>query len=289
MTDDYIRELRDSFQPFTEKTLDEQALVGAIQFWFYSLPKYTKLTTKAYQGNGQFICLDNRLLKLKNQLRSPEIDTNKFLFEKLPAIFEETDLLTVAGLVKKAMREIDDTLPLMLEALKNDVCVTFNCHNKAIIWETLTGWYEMSPECAKHHCFDNGEERIFKAITQGNKSIPALCVMLTGLAPENFEEDTPATFLKRLHEHKSVVESYGITQNSNLDNTYSILLGGHSVKTFNKAQSISNIGGVLMNELTSVVSEYGQAVGLNEKRQILLNVLNGLGELPTDRRQHDLH
>lgn len=277
ITKEFIEKLYTPFSAYIDGKADENALVSAIQFWFFSLPKYTKVTANRYVGDGKFSCIDSRILRFRDCLRAPEIDADKLFLEKLPDIFDETDLAPLADCVVQAKSEIDSILPAMLETLQNDICIIFRCRNKSVLRQVLSGWYEQLPERTKRHCFEHGEERLLEAVIKGGNSISVLCSILIGMELENFEENTPALLFSKISEYKNVIESHPADRQSGLKDTYSIFLDRQAVKTFRKTPDVSSIGRLMQNELAAVVSEYGQAVGLNEKRQILLNVLDGIG------------
>lgn len=289
LTKVYIEELCVPFGEYLGGKADETALVSAFQFWYFSLPKYTKGTSNSYIGNGKTSGIDSSILRLKDCLRSPELDADNFLFEKLPAIFNEVDLSVLVGHVLQARSVIDNTLPSMLEALQKDVCSIFHCYGRSDLWQTLSGWYNGLPGHTKRHCFECGEDRLLKAAIKSGDSISAFCSIMTGLEPEYFEETTPTLLFDKISEYKTVIENHASGWRSEAKNTYSINLDGQAIKTFGKTPDVSKIGRLMENELTAVVSEYGQAVNLNEKRQILLNVLDGIGNVMDEGARDDLH
>lgn len=276
------------FGEYINGKADENTLTKAVQFWYFSLPKYTKVMSNRYIGSGKYSSLDRCILRLKDCLRSPELGASNFLLERLPKILDEKDSSQLADHLIQAKCEIDNILPAMLDALMLDICEIFCCNDKAALWDALTGWYDRLPEYTKLHCFECGEDRLLHAITKGSNNISNLCYVMIGLEPEYFEEKTPAELIAKIFKYKTVVENYSIRQ-KNEEDTYSILLNGHTVKTFGKTTSVSNTGRLMQNELAAIVTEYGQAVGLNEKRQILLNVLDGIGNVVIKEVHHGLH
>lgn len=113
-------------------------------------------------------------------------------------------------------------------------------------------------------------------LRDGSDDISTLCSVITGFVPEDFEEETPALFFQRLYAQKTSIENFRTARSENMNNTYAILLKGRPIKTFNGVDNVSNVGRILFSELTAILSEYGQAIDLGEKRQILLDVLDKL-------------
>lgn len=226
--------------------MDEYTL-RELQIWFYSLPKYTKIVDQQYIGGGQYIPLSKKLI----QLRNPELEASDFFARwQLPAI-------------QPLQAELDGIMPALDKCLNADIADIFAPQLPA-------QWAASLLKAAHRHCFDNGEEILISLAQQDN--LEAWAKALVGFSLEDFEQDMPAVMSEKIREYKDTIEGHQLSKAPR----YRVQLDGKTLRTFGGVKQISKQGHLLHNELRSVARDYAGAVPINERRQILLNLLEGV-------------
>ena len=266
------------------KTEEEyiESVVKSIQLWFYSLPKYSKISNKVYLGNGHYELLDENIIKFRETLKNTNLDSQKYLTLKLPEIFGTNDYSNLFNKVTEAKNTLENILLKAYESIELDIksILAVNSEN---IYDSFKIWYEALPELNKHTLFENGEEAILKTINLSSKEshqiIDELSMILLGIPPCEFEEDTPYVLTQKFIGTKKIVE---MQQDSfkNLKNCYQIwhINNGKKemINTFsiNSSNQYSNL---LKREIKNIINEYGYVLSCNQKRQVLINLLDEVG------------
>ena len=127
---------------------------------------------------------------------------------------------------------------------------------------------------------------IFEYIRQSENNDSALFSKITkhisGLRITDWEDNTILTFLKSLKAFKEEVEEKDKAENINNTSqtgvykiTYVDEKGNEEVKILNRVEN-SRRAGLLDNDITSLLEEYGESITTNEKRQVLLDILQKL-------------
>ncbi len=127
---------------------------------------------------------------------------------------------------------------------------------------------------------------IFEYIRQSENNDSALFAKITkhisGLRITDWEDNTILTFLKSLKAFKEEVEEKDKAENINNTSqtgvykiTYVDENGNEEVKILNRVEN-SRRAGLLDNDITSLLEEYGESITTNEKRQVLLDILQKL-------------
>lgn len=263
------------------KTEEEyiESVVKSIQLWFYSLPKYSKISNKVYLGNGHYELLDENIIKFRETLKNPNLDSQKYLTLKLPEIFGTNDYSNLFNKVAEAKHTLENILLKAYESIELDIksILAVNSEN---IYDSFKIWYEALPELNKHTLFENGEEAILKTINlsfkESRQIIDELSMILLGIPPCEFEEDTPYVLTQKFISTKRTIE---IQQDNskNLKNCYQIWHINNGEKemlntfSINSSNQYSNL---LKREIKNIMNEYGYVLSCNQKRQVLINLLD---------------
>lgn len=266
------------------KTEEEyiESVVKSIQLWFYSLPKYSKISNKVYLGNGHYELLDENIIKFRETLKTPNLDSQKYLTLKLPEIFDINDYSNLFNKVAEAKHTLENILLKAYESIELDIksILAVNSEN---IYDSFKIWYEALPELNKHTLFENGEEAILKTINlsfkESRQIIDELSMILLGIPPCEFEEDTPYVLTQKFISTKRTIE---IQQDNskNLKNCYQIWHINNGEKemlntfSINSSNQYSNL---LKREIKNIMNEYGYVLSCNQKRQVLINLLDEVG------------
>lgn len=279
---EFLNKLENLFLNFMTpyKTEEEyiDSIVKSIQLWSYSLPKYSKISNKVYFGKGQYQPLNEDIIKFRETLKNPNLDSYKYLTTKLPEIFKTDDYTAMFNKIVETKNTLENILIKLYESLKLDIKSILAVDTKDI-YETLQTWYKALPELNKHTLFENGEEEIFKTINlslKENQIIDELSMTLLGILPREFEEDTPYTFTKNFIRTKETIEICK-SNKLNFTNSYQLYHVSNGKKKIINTFSISSpnkYSNLLKREIKNIMDEYGHALSCNQKRQILINLLN---------------
>ena len=159
-----------------------------------------------------------------------------------------------------------------------------NGKTKGTLPSIIKDWYEELSENTRQYLFKGNENKILDLMSTITNDevlfIQRLAKTVTYLRIEDWNNDT-LDFLKELVTFKNTIESFNKKsgEKTNNSSSYEIIFttanGEKIPKRFEKTE-YSSRAKLLMNEMTSKINEYGQAISEQEKRQILLELLEKL-------------
>ena len=146
-------------------------------------------------------------------------------------------------------------------------------------------WLEnLNPEVF-NELFADGSERLLelcKTISNDTMAfVNRVAKLVTGLRVEDWDSSTQILFEAKLLSYKKTIESFkSRTVNEAPDvSGYKILFvdssGKHIEKNFDKVERSSR-GQLLYNQIASALSSMGQSISTQEKRQVIMEVLEEL-------------
>ena len=292
--DDYVSAIEELFSDDInqiEKEYNTFAyIVRAMQRWFMKLPSYVKEMKQQYIGDGKFKKIEEEKLNFIRSLKVPEINAREYLFVKIFAIFNLTTVTpNVADNIRAAKTLLDYAKVGLIKTLISDVRTIFQATqtDRASFSSVIKDWYEGLHEITKSHLFSSGEDRVLELMRTINNDdslfIERLAKALTGLRIDDWDDKTIVSFLRELKTFKDSVEAqdnYFVTSNvSYTSNAYKLTFidedGKELVKTFNRIK-YSNMARLLINEINTVLDEYGQALSDSEKRQVMMEIIKNL-------------
>ena len=264
-------------------------IVSAMNRWYMSLPKYAKEMTKAYKGNEEFKNITMSRRKFVNSLKQLDINPREYLFEKVFAIFGFKEFnADVVDNIAGTKKEYDNAISSLVKALVSDVKVIFAPKGqevKSSLTSVIQDWYSSLKDTTIQHLFAYSENQVLdlmRTITNDEITFTQrLAKAITALRVEDWNEGTISTFIKDLIAFKETVEEYDsqtIDETSSAD-SYKLITtdseGNEVVKTFNRSE-YSTRAKLLYNEITNSIDEMGQSITEQEKRQILIEILEKL-------------
>ncbi|MCC8195209.1 MAG: restriction endonuclease subunit S [Ruminococcus sp.] len=264
-------------------------VVNAMKRWAMSLSKYAKEIK--IQPNGKKI--DNRHLSLLKLLKQ-NTSSYELLFEKLPKAYGYADKFS-AGLVDNISVSksyfdglVDDLKMVLISETKrifmlpqNDAFVS-----KMSLTSTIKEWCDSVSPSAFSHIFPDGTDKclsLFKTVTNDeNAFIVRLAKTATGLRVEDWDDGTVEAFKNRLIQYKETAESYHeevYNEQSDCTSNYRVTFvepdGTSTTKSFERV-AYSNRGKLLFNQITQSLDSMGHAITEQEKRQIIMEILEKL-------------
>lgn len=284
--EEYIIRLESVFEEYivaSEKEVNNFTYVArAMQRWLASLPKYAKEITGIYKGRR----LDREKIKFINSLKRPEINAREFLFDDIVNIYGLKEFSpSVADNIEKTKEVFDTAIDKLVEGLAEDVreCFGKGQSSKASVISIMLDWYETLKDSTKNYLYSNGEDKLLGLISNATNDekafITRLAKGIVGLRLEDWNEKTIEQFNKGLKSFKEAVESREKVEESNTANSYTLTFqdseGNKVLKSFEKCE-YSSRAKLLLNEITDAVDSMGQSISENEKRQVLMEVLEKL-------------
>lgn len=286
--EDFISELEDIFKEYiveAEKAINSyEYVVTAMKRWYMALPKYAK--EKVPQGNARRYKGLIRLLK-------QNIGGYEFLFEKLPREFGQPEFnASIADTIRLAKDYYDNALEELINRLIASVRTLFansaegKVHRRSSMTSVIKDWCESLEPSVFEQLFDNGADRclaFLRNVTNDERTfIVRLAKLVTDLRIEDWNEKTVEQFEKRLDEYKKTIEEFSGEATSEISEetsayslTYIDEAGVAATKRFDRVEE-SQRGKLLKNSLLSDIESMGHSISVQEKRQILMEVLKTL-------------
>ena len=279
-------------QLFSEQTSDSEKAYNRFSYvlltmnrWYMNLSKYAKELDKKYLGNGQFEDISTRRMKFINSLKQLEVNPREYLLEKVFDILGKSEVLeNVLPLIREIKEERDSAIPSLVTTLACDVKAVFASTNKRIsLASAVKDWYESLSQNTLQHLFPGAENRILNllaTVTNDESAfIRRLGKAMTSLRIEDWNAATIKSFLQELQTFKGTIDEYENTVAGGevaLADHYKISFadedGNETIKTFGKVE-YSKKAKLLFHELTSAIEEMGEAIPEQEKRQVLMDLL----------------
>lgn len=264
-------------------------IVNAMRRWVMSLPKYSK-ESKLHPNGTKIESRKLTMMKLLKQNSS----SYELLFDKLPVAFGYTGEFS-SGLAEniaatKAFfdRLLDDLKKTLVEKTKAIFMLPQNKdqERRMSLSSTIREWCDSIAPSAFTHLFSDGTEKclaLVKSVTNDEFAfVVRLAKTATGLRIEDWDNQTIDVFQRKLLQYKATAESYqeeisyDQTENSS---TYKVTFveadGTAKTKSFDRVE-YSNRGKLLFNQITQSLDSMGHAISEQEKRQILMEILEKL-------------
>lgn len=278
---------------FKEYIDDDSSLLGptkqiadAFRRWLFSIPRFTRDSKGLTQGAKT----------LRKLLKSENLTSTKLIFHEIPSLVGvqsltcETDVTTVISRLSTLRDEIDGYLSATIVNLEQDLVrsVELGAINSPSLLASLRTWYELLPSEKRSNLYSDGTQNLIDLVSSfaGENSfdfLNRLFISLTGLRPEDWNDQTvkgvPQIFTDILFEVASF--EYVVRQEGDLGASNEVEItfpqnNGTSIKRIFTKGSVSQTGNLLQNVLWSYITEYGDSVTNNEKRQIVLTILEKL-------------
>ena len=291
--DIYIQKLEEKYRDYLieeeKKSVGYNYLLNAITSWVRELPKYSKDLKKN---------TPKEYIELLNILKTPGIGAQEILFNRTSKIFNSTDYSNeIYHKIDEFKLYYDNALNKLEEELIIYSKKQFGINNtRDSLCSCGTNFTNSLDDHIEEHRFENHAENLYKILkscsNDQNKLIKSLALALTGINTVDWSETTIEIYNKQLAEYIDTLKNYKYTNSEDgviIENTttsattgtYFINFvdesGNVKKRNFNKI-TCSKKAGVLESELLNILDEYGQSINDNEKRQVLINILEELSK-----------
>ena len=147
----------------------------------------------------------------------------------------------------------------------------------------MLDWYEKLSDDSKNHMYNGVENDLLDAIKSITPDeslfIENIARIVSELRIDDWAEVTVRSFVVSMEAFKETVESLKNDSAAKEIGVYKLSFtdsnGDEVVKTFDRAE-YSDMADVMYSDVESMISEYGDALSKNEKRQILIDIINNL-------------
>lgn len=285
----FIERLESVFKEFIierEKAHNNFAfIVLAMMRWQMSLPKYSK----------DLVTIDKDKVRFIASLKQVDINPREYLFEKLPAIFNYKAFdLAIVDNIKSAKTYFDESIKNLIASLVEEIKSVFvksgakprKQGGESALSSDIRDWMEGLNTATKQHLFTGNEGRILEqmqaATNDDSAFIQRLAKVVTGLRVEDWNEVHVKNFLDEIKAFKALVENFNAGCNrrgTTSANVYKITVvdsaGKETIKTFERAKYGAKAK-LLFNDVATALEDYGQALTDQEKRQVIMEILEQL-------------
>lgn len=283
----YLRRLDEVFSDFViekEKSFNSFAYIAmAMTRWYVELPRCAK-EMKEYYSTGNSV--PKEYLKFINLLKQPTDNSRELLMVTIPKAYgSKNPSFSIADSISSAKRDFEAAKDKLIEKLVSVTKEVFQGKKKASLNSVLTDWYDgLKPETLQKQ-FSGNENTVIeliKSITNDDKTFVArLAKALVGLRVEDWNSDSIKIFDRELRKFKATVDDYNLSDHSreNSANTTKLVFvdsSGNEVTRIIENIEYSGRAKLLYNDISAAVSEMGESISEQEKRQVLMDILKKL-------------
>lgn len=286
--DIYIANLEDIFSQFVNSSDRINGsfvyIVKAMRRWYLQLTKYEIVTKKVCDANGTISSMDSKVIKFRNALSSPELNSHEFLFEQLFRIFEKSDYESLISAMRCAFQDINTTYRNIHIKLTKETKKLFYAKENERLSSVIANFYDDLKESTKEHLF-SGKASLFLDIAKHpnndeSKLIETIGRALFNLRMSDFTDEIMACYIAELDSVIKEIKKYDERiETVNSVQGYKIMFtdenGLEITRQFDATENTER-GQYLYNDITSTLEEFGGAVSSDEKRQILFRILKEL-------------
>ena len=277
---EFVTEREKAFNSFTY-------LFYAMNRWYLSLPKFAKESLYQYSTISEPQKIQTAHIKFVGSLKQLDVNPREFLFEKVFDIFRYSDFTEgVVDNILAVKEEYDAAVKNLIAYLVNRIKIIFTLGKpKGSLSSIIKDWYEGITDRTLQNLFRGSENKVLElmaTITNDDDSfIQRLAKIITCLRIEDWNTDTVDIFLRDLETFKVTVENFNNRKSAGVSGmaSYEILItdasGNTTPKRFDKTE-YSDRAKLLLNEMASHLDEYGQSITEQEKRQVLIELLEKL-------------
>lgn len=260
-------------------------ITKAMRRWYLQLTRFESTTKIECTEAGELRELSKSIIKFRNLLSNPELNAHELIFEKLPKCFETDDYDQIVASVREAYQIIGRNLYHFEKRLIEKVRGIFNGKDAESLSSILANYYDSLKARTKEHAFSGKVSMFLAVIKHPNhdelKLLEDIAKAILNFRIPDFNDEIMGSFEDEIRGVKEKIDSYDVDQQNTSGSSFGYKLvytdedGNEVVRQFDAVSSSAGAK-MMYNELTSQLEEYGQAVSVDEKRQVLFNILKEL-------------
>lgn len=275
---EYLDKLELIFGKYCGNNTDNQFvnIVEGMQSWVQSLCLFAKNARYVFNKKDE---ISKEVIRFRTSIMKYEINYREFLLKDLFKIlmtssYEETcnKLLEVKNYLDLYKENSKKTL---INEVNSIVCSTY----KGSLSCNLQDWYSNLENYKKEHLFSITINEFLKFCSDIDNNdisnINKISKIMTGLYIEDWNDNTIDDFLSEFKNCFKTIQEYKEVKSIKNDGTIRIILNNDDQKierTFNKVE-VSQTGILLKNALEDYISDFGDSIDDNEKRNILMELM----------------
>lgn len=283
----YLIKLENTFKDYIverEKSYNSFAYIAFSMYrWYMSLPRCSKEMIDEYDTACK---IPKEYTKFMSTLKQPTNNARQYLVVDLPKIFkQQAATITTADSILAAKCIFERGKNALTSRIISTVITTFNGNKKATLSSVLKDWGDTIKPLTIQHQFANNENAILSLVlTVTNDDVTfanRLAKAITGLRLDDWNSNSIHQFEDTLAKFKSSVEEYnsGTQDTATVSDTCKMTFtsddGSEITRIFEKS-TYSKRAKLLYNDISGAIEEMGQSISEQEKRQVLIDILEKL-------------
>lgn len=285
--EDYIQNLHKLFGDYRNNKQIGYSKYGdiviAMQNWIHSLPKYSREFEVEFI-NDQRQLISKEIVTLRKELLKYEINPREFLFERLKnRILKEDSFENCYKKLKEIKMMLDSQIMKIKSYLVEKTKKIFDENYNGELSTLLIQWYMNLDENIKKQVFDEVTTNVLNFLSELNIHndflvVEKLARIITGLNIEDWNDETLIRYIDGITNVKNNISNSINEVATDLDESYEVSFNenGKKIDKIFKIQKISPLGMTLLDELEQNLDDYAESIDINEKRNILMELLKRL-------------
>lgn len=275
----YINELSGMFLQYLNSKSDNKFIniVKGMQSWLQSLSLLTQNYKKDITNDTM---ISSNVVKLRRDIMRYEMNYREFLFGEIISILKVDSYDKCINKLKAIKKQLDSYDDKVKEYLIKKTNQIINKNYQGSLSSNLRLWYLELEKDKKVHLYNGTTNDLLKLINNidnnDKENINRLAKIMTGLSIEDWNDTTIDVYLEELTSCKNSIDNYEVACDKANDSLIKIVFNTEDdkqvEKTFNKT-AISEMGSMLLNALDESIEEFADSIDDNEKRNILMNIL----------------
>jgi len=287
----YLEELEKGFSEFIidkEKSYNGFSYIAiAMNRWYMSLPRCSKEMKRKYDSNEKNRKpIPKEFIKFLQTLKQPTENKRNYLIVDLPKVFGSKPVSKeLAGSIIEAKRVFDLSISKLVDEaiVETKSLFKINCDKDESLTSILKDWYKkLKPETLQYQ-FVNNENKILSEIKEVKNDEVAitekLAKLIVGLRIEDWNSDGISKYKAGIINFINTVMDYNDRDHSKATRssdscTFTFIddNGAEVTRVFDKVE-YSSRAKLLYNDISSAIEEMGQSITEQEKRQVLIEIL----------------
>lgn len=265
----YIKKLCEVFNVEFKKSSNREniiMLVDGMKNYFLGLPRIIRESNI----KNNFLLLDGKFIDIKNELIKYNINSYELLFKRIPDIFDNSDLVSISGLIENELNRTKICLENYKSKICNSVREMFSSNTNGSIKSSVIHWQKTNGLDLNLISYkDDVNSKIARIFAKGNFDDDSIIQELSAAINNEYIEDwdfgKEEEFLNRivLFRDSSIKNKTNINKNQKINE----LICGYNYGEF------TPIGKTLKSNIDSIISDYGGSVSGDEKIAILIEIM----------------
>lgn len=275
---EFISQLSEMFLQYTNISTTNKFIniTHGMKAWLESLNGVAKNHKIDIETNEN---IPGEYLKFKDKFMKYELNYRDFIFNEIKKIFNCNDYEELINKLKKYKNYYDSYELKVKEFVIKKTNELFNKRSSGNLCGNIKMWFENIDENKKSHLYNTVTNEFIRLVysldSNEVNTINRLSKIVTGVFIEDWNDNTFSKYLTGLEEIISTILNYEVECEDDSSVIKIVLCDSNNKtieKTFSKAK-VSDTGSMMLNAIDEAIEEFGESVDDNEKRNIIMNIL----------------